>query len=147
MRASASTAAARYPLAILCGFAMYFCAAVFAGVVVYPLSHMSSHFVGIIFGLPAIAAAMFVLTAANVPGLLAPGRLVFPLNLTLPPVFAAYTVLSVVMLTNTGSSLTVPFDGLRVATLWTSKEVLMIVTGTQIICLSALTRFKREPVD
>jgi hypothetical protein len=102
---------------------------------------------GIILGLPAVATALFLATAIAVPGLLAPKKLVFPLNLTLPLVFASYVVLTVMLLTSTGSSLIVPYDRLRVAMFWASPSVLILVTLSQVLCLTMLSMFKSQPVE
>ena len=137
----------RFSLACTCGLTMYACAAGYGGYFVFRGSSSPTQYLGVILGLPAVATILFLLTAFNIPGLLAPGRIAFPLNLTLPPVFAAYVVLTVMLLTSTGSSLIIPFDRLRVALFWTSPAVLILVTLSQILCLTALTKLKAEPVD
>jgi len=105
------------------------------------------HYLGVILGIPAFATILFLLTAFRVSGLLAPGRIAYPLNITLPPVFAAYLVLTVLLLTSTGSSLIIPFDRLKAAMFWISPTVLGLVTFSQFLCLTALTKLKAEPVD
>lgn len=147
MKDSGPPVRGRFRLAVTCAITMYACAAVYGAYFVFTGSSRPTHFLAIVLGLPAIAACLFILTAANVPGLLAPGRLVFPLNLTLPPVFAAFLILLVLLLTKTDSGLIVPFEKLRAVQFWTSKEVLTVVTLSQIICLTALTKLKGEPVD
>lgn len=137
----------RIHLAVTCALVLYACAAGYGGYFLVRLSASPLHYVGVILGLPALATALFLLTAFNVPGLLAPGRLIYPLNLTLPLVFAAYVVLAEMLLTSTGSSLIIPFEKLRVASFWTSPKVLILVTVSQILCLTALTKLKGESVD
>jgi hypothetical protein len=126
---------------------MYACAAGYGGYFVFRGTTTPTHFLAVILGIPALATLLYLLTAINVPGLLAPGKLVYPLNITLPPVFAAYVVLTEMLLTSTGSSLIVPFDRIRVAMFWTSPKVLVIVTLSQVLCLTALTKLNAEPVD
>ena len=126
---------------------MYGCAAGYGGYFLFRGSTSPAHYLGIILGLPALATVFFLLTAFNVPGLLAPGRVVFPLNITLPLVFAAFVLVTEMLLTSTGSSLIIPFDRMRAAAFWATPEVLGLVTFSQVLCLTALTKLKGEPVD
>jgi hypothetical protein len=137
----------RFTLAFTCAIVMYACAAGYGGYFVLHGSTSPLQYLGVILGLPAFASILFLLTAFNIPGLLAPGRLVFPLNLTLPPVFAAYLVLTKMLLTSTGSSIIIPFEKLRVASFWTKPEVLILVMASQMVCLTALTKLRSESVD
>jgi hypothetical protein len=126
---------------------MYACAAGYGGYFIFRGSSSPMQYLGIILGLPAFATILYVLTAFNVPGLLAPGRLIYPLNLTLPIVFAAFVVLAEMLLTSTGSSIIIPMEKMRIATFWTSPKVLFLVTLSQILCLTALTKLRGESVD
>ena len=147
MKPSQPAVADRFSLACVSGLTMYACAAGYGAFIVYNSSSRPGVYLGVVLGLPAIAAIMFLITAFSVPSLLAPKRLVYPLNVTLPLVFAAYVVLTGMLLTSTGSSLIIPFDKLRVALFWLSPRVLILVTLSQIACLTALTKLKAEPVD
>jgi len=147
MNPNSQAQGSRFSLACTCGLVMYACAAGYGGYFLYRGSTSPGHYVGIILGLPALATVFFLLTAFNVPGLLAPGRLVFPLNITLPLVYAAFVVLTEMLLTSTGSSLIIPFDRMRVAALWATPEALLLVAFSQCLCLTGLAMLKAEPVD
>ena len=147
MKPSERSLGDRFSLACVCAFTMYACAAAYGAFFVYRSSATPGLYLGVILGLPALAAILFIFTAVLVPNLLAPRRLVFPLNLTLPPVYAAYVVLSVMLLTSTGSSLILPYDRIRAALFWTRPGILILVTLSQILCLSVLALFRSQPVD
>ena len=136
-----------FALASTCGLVMYACSAGYGGYFVLRGSSTPHNYLGIILGIPAVAMAFFMVTTLIVPNLLAPRRVTFPLNLTLPPVFAAFTVLSVMLLTSTGNSLIVPYDRVRAAMFWASPYVLILVTISQVLCLTLLSLLKTKPVD
>ena len=137
----------RFALASTCGLVMYACAAGYGGYFVLRDPSTPRVYLGVILGLPAVAMALFLATSLLVPSLLAPQRMVFPLNFTLPPVFAAFTVLSVMLLTSTGNSLIVPYDRVRAAMFWASPYVLLLVTISQVLCLTLLALLNGKPVD
>ena len=137
----------RFALASTCGLIMYACAAGYGGYFVLRDSSTPRVYLGVILGLPAVAMAFFLVASLLIPSLLAPRRMAFPLNFTLPPVFAAFTVLSVMLLTSTGNSLIVPYDRVRAAMFWASPFVLLLVTISQVLCLTLLTLLKSKPVD
>jgi len=137
----------RFSTACTCGLIMYACAAGYGAYFVIRSTSTPSMYLGVILGLPAVATVLFLLTSFAVPSLLAPRRMAFPLNLTLPFVYAAFVVLTVMLLTSTGSSLIIPFDRLRAAEFWKQPAVLALVTFSQIVCLTALTKLNAEPVD
>ena len=139
--------AKRMSLASRCALPMYACSAGYGGYVVFKDSSTPGSYLGIILGLPAIAMALMVILTATVPDLLAPQKLVFPLNITLPLVFSSLLLLTVLLLTSTGSSLIIAHDRLRVAMFWANPTVIFLVTLSQILCLTVLALFKAEPVD
>jgi hypothetical protein len=147
MKPETSSPGNRLALACTSALVLFACAAGYGGYFVYRGTPTPGHYLGVILGLPALATLLFLVAAFNVPGLLAPGRLVFPLNITLPLVFAAFVVLTEMLLTSTGSSLIIPVDRIRVATFWISPNVLVLVTFSQMVCLTALAKLKAEPVD
>jgi len=147
MNPKESEKGSRFYLACLCGMTMYACAAGYGGYVVLRSSSTPGMYIGIVLGLPAVATALFLVTSLAVPSLLAPRRLVFPLNVTLPPVFAAFLLLTVMLLTSTGNSLILPYDRLRAAMFWASPSVLVLVTLSQVLCLTVLAMLKSQPVD
>ncbi|MGV3614642.1 MAG: hypothetical protein ACO1SV_04820 [Fimbriimonas sp.] len=101
----------------------------------------------VVLALPISATLLYVLMTFLVPSLLAPGRIAFPLNLTLPVVYAALTVASVVLWTTTGSAVFQVPDVLQVAQLWKQPATLVIVGIGQAITLTALGFLSRKPSE
>jgi hypothetical protein len=97
----------------------------------------------VVLALPISATLLYVLIAFMVPSLLAPGRLRFPLNLTLPVVFVAMTLVSVVLWTTTGSAAFQVPEALQVARIWTQPSTLGVVAFAQILTLTGLGLMSR----
>jgi hypothetical protein len=126
---------------------MYVCAAAYGAYMVYRNVAVPKQVLGIVLFVPAFASILFLLVAMVFPNLLAPKRLVFPLNVTLPPVYGALVLLTVMLFTSTGNSLVVPYDKLRAATFWANPWVLVLVTLGQILCLTFASLFSKEPAE
>jgi hypothetical protein len=92
----------------------------------------------VVLALPISATLLYVLAAFTLPGLLATGRVRFPLNLTLPVVFIALTLVSVVLWTTTGSAAFQIPEALQVARLWTQPGILATVALAQALALTGL---------
>lgn len=92
----------------------------------------------VVLALPISATLLYVLAAFTIPSLLATGRVRFPLNLTLPVVFIALTLVSVVLWTTTGSAAFQIPEALQVARLWTQPAILATVALAQALALTGL---------
>ena len=97
----------------------------------------------VILALPISATLLYVLAAFTLPSLLAPGRLRFPLNLTLPVVFVALNLVSVVLWTTTGSAAFQVPEALQVARVWTQVGTLATVAVAQALALTCLGFLQR----
>lgn len=97
----------------------------------------------VVLALPVSATLLYVLAAFIMPSLLAPGRLRYPLNLTLPVVFVAMTLVSVVLWTTTGSAAFQVPEALQVARIWTQPSTLGVVAFAQVLTLTALGLMSR----
>jgi hypothetical protein len=51
------------------------------------------------------------------------------------------------LFTSTGSSLVLPYDRVKAAMFWANPLVLLLVSVSQILCLTALTLLKSEPTE
>lgn len=98
----------------------------------------------VVLALPISATLLYVLVAFMMPSLLAPGRLRFPLNLTLPTVFVAMTLVSVVLWTTTGSAAFQVPEALQVARIWTQAPTLATVAVAQALALTGLVLLQKR---
>ncbi len=147
MKQKTAELASRLSLACTCGATMYACAAGYGGYVLLRTTSAPKGIWGVILGIPAIATILFLVASLALPNLLAPKRIVFPLNVTLPPVFGALVLLTVMLFTSTGSSLVLPYDRVKAAMFWANPWVLVLVTLSQILCLTGLAMLKGEPAE
>ena len=99
----------------------------------------------VVLALPISATLLYVLVAFIMPSLLAPGRLRFPLNLTLPMVFVAMTLVSVVLWTTTGSAAFQVPEALQVARIWMQMPTLATVAVVQALALTGLVLLQKRP--
>ena len=99
----------------------------------------------VVMALPISATLLFLLVAFLVPSLTATQRLAFPLNVTLPLVFGAMTVVSVVLWTTTGSALFQVPGVLRLAETWSHPFSLVVVAAAQGIALTLAGLITRSP--
>jgi len=137
----------RVVLSFQCGLTMYACAAGYGGYFAWLHPKHTNLPLGVLLGIPAVAAVAFIASAEIFPNLLAPRRLVFPLPITLPLVFNSFIFLTTILLISTGNSLIAPYEQLADARFWEMPGVLCLLTISQIVCLSALAALKSGPVD
>jgi len=90
----------------------------------------------IFLGPPASASLLFVAAGVGFPHLLSPGRLAFPLNLTLPIVFPMLIRVSVILWASPSSAVFRAFDPLMPALSWTNAGPLALSALIQAIVLS-----------
>ena len=147
MKEKSAELASRLSLACTCGATMYACAAGYGGYMVLRNPGAPKGVLGVILGIPAIATIIFLIASLAIPNLLAPKRISFPLNVTLPPVFGAFTLLTVMLFTSTGNSLVIPYERVNAAMFWANPWVLVLVTLSQILCLTGLAMLKGEPSE
>ena len=126
---------------------MFGCAGGYGGYFAYSNSKASHLPWGVLIGIPAIAAMLFVLVSELFRGLFAPRKLTFPLPITLPIVYLSLVFMTATLLTSTGNSLIAPFEQIRIAKFWSTPSVLCLVAFSQIVCLSAMAMLKNGPVD
>jgi len=96
----------------------------------------SSEEVAIFLGPPASAALLFVASGLGFPNLMSPGRLAFPLNLTLPVVFALLIRVSVILWASPSSAAFRTLDPLMPALSWAQAGPLAISALVQCAILS-----------
>lgn len=124
--------------------AILFACAAFSGL--YLLRGGGATFPGIwiVMGPPASAALLFVGSTLLFPNLLAPGRIAFPLNITLPVVYALLTRVSVVLWVSPTSAAFAPFDPMMPALMWSRTDALAVVALLQCAVLSTLVVAKNR---
>lgn len=101
----------------------------------------------VVLALPVSATLLYVLAAFSIPSLLASRSLRFPLNLTLPLVFVALTMASVVLWTTTGSAAFQIPEALQVAKIWNQPVTLATVAVAQALALTALGFLQKGPAE
>lgn len=100
----------------------------------------------VLAGPVASASLLFVAAAMFAPGLLAPRRLAFPLNVTLPIVFAALVRASVVLWLSPQSAVFATQEALRPAMVWTRPFPLIYAAVAQCFVLSCFALTARKLV-
>ncbi|AIE85043.1 hypothetical protein [Fimbriimonas ginsengisoli] len=104
----------------------------------------------VLLGPIASATLIFIAVSLARPNLHAPGRLVFPLTITLPVVFVLLVRVSVVLWTSPEGSAFRASDALLPALAWTHPLRLAVLALTQCAVLTAFGSFwpaKSEPAD
>lgn len=127
----------RLSLSLELAFVMFLCSAAVGGARTLRLPGSDTLSYAVALGVPAVAWLLLVLLACILPSLVAPGRLAFPLNFTLPIVFTALTFLVHGLVMRSGSTLTAPPDRLLPAVIWGQPGALLVALGAQIVSLSA----------
>lgn len=98
----------------------------------------------IVLGLPISAALLYVAIGIIVPGLFARRRLAFPLNVTLPIVYASLLVLSVLLWTSPGNALVAVNEVVRPARVWLTPYELVRLGLLQALALTVPIAFRRR---
>lgn len=105
---------------------------------------LTSPIAGVALIVPSISALLFLCLSIGVPDLYAVERLRFPLNLTLPTIFVATLLLTMVLISRVGLSITRMPDTLAAINVWTNWWILGTTLVAGVICLSILGIFERE---
>jgi hypothetical protein len=97
----------------------------------------------VVLGVPATASLLFLLVSTLVPSLLGPGRLQFPLTITLPLVYTVMNIVATRMWTTMSSVILELPPVLALATLWHRPATLGIAFTLQILVLTLWAAVKR----
>lgn len=128
----------RISLVVQTAAILFLCAAT-AGYVLFDRAELHDlQRVAIFLGPPASAALLFVAAALGFPNLLAPGRIAFPLNLTLPIVFVLLIRVSVILWATQSSAVFRAFDPLIPALSWVGIGPLFVSAMLQCLVLSII---------
>ncbi|MBW7927311.1 MAG: hypothetical protein H3C58_04305 [Fimbriimonadaceae bacterium] len=95
--------------------------------------------------MPVLAAMLMVGSALIVPNLFAPYRLAFPLNVTLPVVYAVLLVVSSSLMTHMPTALEQVPPILAPVLGWQQPQILLQVAAGQFVVLSLLALLARNP--
>jgi hypothetical protein len=96
-----------------------------------------------VIGVPCLTVLTFLFVSALVPKLYAPGRLVFPLTISLPIIFCLLLVVSAVLWSSTGNSLVRPNPALDVLAVWFSPTILVLLAAIQFVALTLAGKLSR----
>ncbi len=97
----------------------------------------------VMLSIPTAAALLVVLAGILAPNLVAPGRLRFPLNLTIPPVFIGFLVLIVTLLVQSSNPLLRSAQLIDILTFWSERRTLGLLFVTQVLALTLGIRLLR----
>lgn len=123
---------------------LFFSAAVFGYFILDRKSYPLARDYAISLGPVASATLIYLAISFGIRELHAPGRLVFPLNLTLPLIFVMLIRVAVILWTSpTGAAFRTP-EALAPALIWTNPLALTILALVQIGLLSGLSMVWRQ---
>lgn len=98
----------------------------------------------IVIAVPAIASLALVALTAILPGLLAPGRVAFPLNLTMPIVHAALMLVTIrLLLSGWNGVQTIP-PIVRLIFGWLEVKIFVLMLVLNCLSLSGLAAISRK---
>lgn len=97
----------------------------------------------VLISIPTTATALFLVASLLVPSLVVRSRVVFPLNLTLPVVFASMMLVSLVLWTESRTPLFAISEALRPARFWNSPGELLRVALIQAAALTLVAAIAR----
>jgi len=93
---------------------------------------------------PTISAILFFCLSIAVPDLYAVNSLRFPLNMTLPLIYAATLLLTMTLISRVGLSITRVPDALGAINVWSNWWLLATTLIAGVICLTILGLLERE---
>lgn len=93
---------------------------------------------------PAIATILFLFVSFGIPDLYAVDGLRFPLNFTLPLIYAAALVLTMTLISRVGPSIMRIPDQLEAIKVWGNVWVVGTTLVAGIVCLSVLGFLERD---
>lgn len=132
-------------LAVQLGAILFVCSAAFGVFQTSRLSPGNSLAYVFVLGIPASATILFILLATLLPGLLAVQGIKFPLNVTLPVVFAALTLASVVFWTTPNLALINQVEIQTYGLIWKQPLQLGVAALAQMGILTFLTAVRDDP--
>jgi len=133
-----STLLKRLSFAIECAGALYITCAIIAIVTLWRASSISILPLLGTLAAPAVAALIFVLVAILIPNLTRPGRLLFPLNVTLPFLYCAFLLVILILGPGSEPEILRLRDIMEWALIWARPGMILILLGSQIVFLSVL---------
>jgi hypothetical protein len=125
------------------GVTMFFCAAAIG------IFHLRSAGVqdtppyAFVLAVPFMTVLAFMFVSALVPSLYAPGRLVFPLTISLPIIYCLLLIVSAVLWSSSGNSLVRPNAALDVLAIWFSPTILLLLAVIQFVALTLIGKLSR----
>ena|SRR5579862_431341 len=99
---------------------------------------------GVALVVPAITSVLFICLSFSVPDLYAVNSLRFPITLTLPLIYIVSLLLTMMLLSRVGLSITRMPDGLSAIDIWASPGTLGLTLIGGFACLSVLGLLERE---
>jgi hypothetical protein len=127
----------RLTLGLELSFTLFLCSAAIALLHTWKTGTSNLLSYSVVLSVPAFAWVGLVVLGCVVPQLLSPGRLVFPLNLTLPAVYTALLLMIHALVMRTGNSIIAPSDRLLPAVMWGQPVFLGLSYFLGALALSA----------
>lgn len=134
----------RLNLALETGIMLFVCAGAVAGTRLWKEGASDFLTFAVALSGPAVAAMLFVLLVFTMPALIAPGRIRFPLNVTLPIVYTLLIVMVAMLVLRVGSGLSLPNERLRPISVWSQWNIPLIALVAQVVALSAFAVLRND---
>jgi hypothetical protein len=135
----------RFGLSIESSFILFAISGVLAGFEFWRLHGQGWRVLAILVSVPALASLILVVICSMVPGVLATGRLRFPLNITLPVIHTLLIVVCTKILLTTPNGAEIPPEAMRPIELWLRWGVLASVLILEFAILTGLVATLRPP--
>ncbi len=133
----------RLTLGLELSFTLFLCSAAIALVHTWKSGPGNLLSYSVVLSVPAFAWVGLVVLGCSVPQLLSPGRLAFPLNLTLPAIYTALLLMVHALVMRTGNSIIAPSDRLLPAVMWGQPIFLAMSLLLGALALSAILAVAR----
>ncbi len=127
----------------LSGLVLFFCAAGLGAFHVRSLGPVGLLPYAFVLAVPFLTVVSFMFVSALAPKLYAPGRLVFPLTVSLPIIYCLLLVVSTMLWSSTGNSLVRTNPALDVLAIWFSPTVLALLAIIQFVALTLVGKLIR----
>lgn len=101
----------------------------------------------IVIAVPAISSLALVVLTAILPGMLAPGRVAYPLNLTMPIVHAALMLVTIRLLLSGWSGVQTVPPIVRLIFGWLEVKIFVLMLVLNCLSLSGLAAITRKTFE
>ncbi len=141
-----SEKADRFGFVVQTAALLFFCSGLGGAFVAMREEYKAFPALAIFLGPPAAGAVLFIGAVLGFPDLLGGGRIAFPMNLTLPIVFALLTRVALVVWASQSSAAFRPFDPIVPALVWQETTPLIAAALVQCAVLSGIAALAKRRV-